>query len=70
MKKRLALARLSLSSKKVWLLDEPLNGLDESGIESFKKLIIAHKKSAGAAIIVCHDAQLVQDLISSTRSLV
>lgn len=70
MKKRLALARLSLSSKKIWLLDEPLNGLDERGIETFKELIIAHKKSGGAAVIVCHDAQVVQNLISSTRSFV
>lgn len=53
-KRRTALARLLLSSRKLWLLDEPLDGLDAQGLSLFAELLNAHLDGGGAAIITSH----------------
>jgi len=53
--KRLALARLLVSSRKVWLLDEPTASLDTEGHALVAQLIDAHTASGGIAIVATHD---------------
>lgn len=55
MKRRLALARVSLSQAPCWLLDEPLYGLDTRGIATFQEMLRAHLDRGGLALIVSHD---------------
>jgi ABC-type transport system involved in cytochrome c biogenesis ATPase subunit len=62
MKRRLALARVGLSPKNLWLLDEPLFGLDVEAVAIFQKRLEQHVKNNGAAIIVSHDDRLYRDL--------
>ena len=50
-----ALSRLNISNKKVWLLDEPTTSLDERSINNFKKMIETHCLNGGIAIIATHD---------------
>ena len=54
-KKRLALARLKLSNRPLWLLDEPLAALDTSGRALVADLIKAHCASGGMAIAATHE---------------
>jgi heme exporter protein A len=54
--KRLALARLSLSPAKLWLLDEPYANLDLDGIALVNKLISAHVAMGGAVLLTTHGA--------------
>ncbi|HEX4533266.1 MAG TPA: heme ABC exporter ATP-binding protein CcmA [Rhizomicrobium sp.] len=54
-KKRLALARLKLSNRPLWLLDEPLAALDVSGKALVAQLIQAHCASGGIAIAATHE---------------
>ena len=61
MKRRLALVRLSLSSSKLWLLDEPLYGLDVDGVKKFKSLLKDHINDGGMAIIISHDESIFTD---------
>lgn len=61
MKRRLAMARVSLSSTKLWLLDEPLYGLDKQGVEQFQELLVKHTSNGGAAIIISHDESIFRD---------
>jgi heme exporter protein A len=53
--RRLALARLLLSPRKIWLLDEPTASLDTDGHALVARLIDAHVAGGGAAIVATHD---------------
>jgi len=54
-KKRLALARLKLSNRPVWLLDEPLAALDTDGKSLAADLIKTHCASGGIVIAATHE---------------
>jgi heme exporter protein A len=55
-KKRLGLARLWLSPAPLWLLDEPYANLDLDGITLVNRMVQAHLRSGGAALITTHGA--------------
>ncbi|MGO1720592.1 MAG: heme ABC exporter ATP-binding protein CcmA [Luteimonas sp.] len=55
-KKRLSLARLWLSPAPLWLLDEPYANLDLGGIELVNRLVQAHLRDGGAALVTTHGA--------------
>ncbi|GHA71407.1 heme ABC exporter ATP-binding protein CcmA [Cognatilysobacter bugurensis] len=55
-KKRLSLARLWLSPAPLWLLDEPYANLDLEGIELVNRMVQAHLRSGGAALVTTHGA--------------
>jgi heme exporter protein A len=54
--KRLALARLSLSPARLWLLDEPYANLDLGGIELVNAMLARHIAQGGAALLTTHGA--------------
>lgn len=54
--KRLALARLSMSQARLWLLDEPYANLDLDGIALVNKLIGRHVGGGGAVLLTTHGA--------------
>ena len=53
-KKKTSLARLILSKKKIWLLDEPLSFLDESAVKNLIKLFSKHQKNGGIIVASSH----------------
>ena len=53
-RKRLNLARLSLSTSRLWLLDEPTVSLDDSAVETLLGVISDHQAGGGSAIIATH----------------
>ncbi len=55
MRKRLALARLSLADAPVWLLDEPYAALDEQGQELVDALIAAARDDGRTVLVASHD---------------
>ncbi|MFV0473236.1 MAG: heme ABC exporter ATP-binding protein CcmA [Pikeienuella sp.] len=55
-KRRLALARLLVSGRRVWLLDEPSVSLDAASVESFAALVAAHCRAGGIALVATHVA--------------
>ncbi|MEA9738308.1 heme ABC exporter ATP-binding protein CcmA [Xanthomonas campestris pv. raphani] len=55
-RKRLALARLWLSPAPLWLLDEPYANLDLEGITLVNRMISAHLRGGGAALVTTHGA--------------
>lgn len=54
-KKRLALARLKISARPLWLLDEPLSALDTQGKTLLRDLIERHCASGGMVIAATHE---------------
>jgi len=53
--RRAMLARVGASGAPLWLLDEPLNGLDADGVERLDKLIAAHLQNGGAVLAASHN---------------
>ena len=52
--KRATLARVVASGAPLWLLDEPLNGLDSDGVDRLDALIAAHLDQGGAVLAASH----------------
>ena len=52
--KRARLARAVASNAPLWLLDEPLNGLDGKGVGELDRAIAAHRASGGAILAASH----------------
>jgi heme exporter protein A len=67
-KKRLSLARLWLSPAPLWLLDEPYANLDLDGINLVNRMISAHLRDGGAALVTTHGAYAAPPV--QTRMLV
>jgi heme exporter protein A len=53
-RKRGALARLVASGAPLWLLDEPLNGLDAEGAERLAGAMAGHRRGGGAILAATH----------------
>jgi len=53
-RKRAALARLAGQGAPIWLLDEPLNGLDRDAARACEALVADHCARGGAAVIASH----------------
>jgi heme exporter protein A len=53
--RRLALARLSLSARPIWLLDEPLAALDAAGKSLIGEMIQSHCRAGGLVIAATHE---------------
>ena len=53
-KRRLALARLSLTGAPVWLLDEPTLGVDARSVEAFGRVLAEHRAQDGVVLAATH----------------
>jgi heme exporter protein A len=53
-RKRAALARVIASPARIWLLDEPANGLDADGQQRLEAAIAAHRASGGGILVASH----------------
>jgi heme exporter protein A len=52
--RRLALARLLVSDKALWVLDEPLTALDSAGVRLIQSVLEEHLKRGGMAVLTTH----------------
>ena len=66
-RRRLALAKLIISSKPLWIMDEPNAAMDEEGVDLINELIKTHINRGGSAIIASHE--LTRKLSTNTRTL-
>ena len=53
-RRRLALARMMVTGRKVWLLDEPTVSLDLASVGLFGAVLRAHLGQGGSAVIATH----------------
>ncbi|MBM3568471.1 MAG: heme ABC exporter ATP-binding protein CcmA [Alphaproteobacteria bacterium] len=60
-RRRLALARLALSSAPLWLLDEPAVSLDAASVQSLAELIGQHRARGGMLALASHGDLTVAD---------
>ncbi|SJZ64080.1 heme exporter protein A [Vibrio cincinnatiensis] len=62
--RRVALARLWLSSQPLWVLDEPLTAIDKQGIKVLEQLFLQHTEAGGVVILTTH-----QDMFAENTQL-
>lgn len=66
-KRRLGLARMVVTARPLWLLDEPTVSLDGASVALFADAVRAHLARGGAALIATHiDLGLDADLLDVT----
>ncbi len=65
-KRRLALTRLLLARRTLWLLDEPTATLDSSSLHRFETIIAAHRAEGGMVIATTHEALAIPGALSLT----
>lgn len=53
-RRRVGLARLALSRRRVWILDEPVTALDAAGAGLLAELVAAHLDRGGLAVASTH----------------
>lgn len=52
--RRARLARVMASGAPLWLLDEPMNGLDRDGVERLAEAVAGHRAAGGALLAASH----------------
>lgn len=60
-KRRVALARLLVSKRPIWLLDEPTAALDTASSEIIERIVHEHLTAGGIALIATHRAFLDEE---------
>jgi heme exporter protein A len=53
-RKRAVLARVAASGAAIWLLDEPINGLDTDGVERLERACETHRAGGGIVLAATH----------------
>jgi heme exporter protein A len=53
-KRRLGLARLLMTGRRIWALDEPTVSLDQSAVSLFAERVRRHLDDGGAALVATH----------------
>ena len=53
-KRRVALARLQLEERQLWILDEPLTALDRDFVTEFEMVLKNHLEQKGMLIVTTH----------------
>lgn len=62
MRQRLAIAQAVMESPKLLILDEPMNGMDEKGLEEMRRLILARKAAGTTIILSSHNIEDIRIL--------
>lgn len=60
MKQRLGIAAAILEKPDVLILDEPINALDETGVELVRRIIAREKERGALVILSCHDKKFLE----------
>jgi heme exporter protein A len=68
-KQRLALARLCLNERTLWLLDEPSAALDTGGRSTLSDLLGDHLRRGGAALVATHDLIAIEAARSASLTI-
>ena len=55
-RQRVALARVRLARRPLWLLDEPCAALDDEGVALFEASLSEHLRAGGMAVVATHHA--------------
>ena len=62
MKQRLGIAQAIMEEQNILILDEPMNGLDNQGVEDIRKLLLKLKEKGTAILLASHNQEDIRQL--------
>lgn len=62
MRQRLSIAQAIMEDQDIIILDEPMNGLDKSGVEDIRNLLLSLKSKGKTIILASHNTQDIEVL--------
>lgn len=62
MKQRLGIAAAAMGQPDILILDEPVNALDEEGVNLARSLIQKEKRRGALVILSCHDREFLENI--------
>ncbi|RUR39376.1 cytochrome c biogenesis heme-transporting ATPase CcmA [Vreelandella populi] len=65
--RRVALARLTLTRRALWVLDEPFTAIDRQGVDALEKQLAAHAQTGGSVLLTTHHALAVSPAVRSVQ---
>lgn len=69
MRQRLGIAQALMEYPDIIILDEPMNGLDNSGAEEIKKILLKLKKEGKLIIIISHNKDDIKSLCNEVYEI-
>ncbi|SJZ62915.1 ATP-binding cassette domain-containing protein [Garciella nitratireducens] len=69
MKQRLAIAQAIMEEPELIILDEPFNGLDESGVTDVRNILLNLKREGKTIILTSHNADDINLLCDKVYQL-
>ena len=69
MKQRLGLAQAIMENPDILILDEPMNGLDNTGVSEMRKLLLQFKADGKTIIIVSHNSEDISMLCDTVHEM-
>lgn len=69
MKQKLGIANAVMENPDIVLLDEPINAIDQSGIDSVRAIINDLKSKGSIIIVACHDKEELENLSDEIYTL-
>ena len=62
MKQRLAIAQATMEDQDILILDEPMNGLDQEGMEQMRELFLKFREEGRTLLFASHNRQDIESL--------
>lgn len=69
MRQRLGIAQALLGAPKLLILDEPMNGLDQAGVQDVRGLLLSLKRQGVSILLASHYPQDVQELCDTVSQM-
>ena len=69
MKQRLGLAQAIMENPDILILDEPMNGLDNTGVSEMRELLLQFKADGKTIIIVSHNSEDISMLCDTVHKM-
>lgn len=69
MKQRLGLAQAIMENPDILILDEPMNGLDNTGVSEMRELLLQFKADGKTIIIVSHNSEDISMLCDTVHEM-
>ena len=69
MRQRLGIAQSIMEDPSILILDEPMNGLDNIGVQDMRKLFLSLKDEGKTILIACHNKEDINLLCDEVYSM-
>ena len=69
MRQRLGIAQAIMEEQNILILDEPMNGLDNQGVEDIRKLLLKLKEKGTAILLASHNQEDIRQLCDSVYEM-